>query len=223
MQDNDRHTYIERALYNNKAEKFILSVGMFLPPMLDDYPAYEKKLIDNLGKVIYENKLNTNNLWREFDFNRAASPFMYLDREQWKKLLREVDKQVKWRYENYGEPLQPEKDPSKDGQDYSNIKENIGKKSVTSRYCLLRVNPSMTSPIIKALEKDEPLTIIDANKNGYYKVKLTIGEKEGWIIASSIKLESKATLKPVVLTVTKSKNIPQPEITPTMTHEQYLR
>lgn len=62
LQDNDRHTYIERALYNNKAEKFALSIGMFLPPKLSDYTAYEKKLIDYLGKVIYENKLNTNDL-----------------------------------------------------------------------------------------------------------------------------------------------------------------
>ena len=224
--DNDRHTYIERALYNNKAEKSVLSVGMFLPPMLDDYPAYEKKLIDNLGKVIYENKLNTKDLWREFDFNRTPSPFMYLDREQWKKFLREIDKQVKWRYEKFGEPLQPEKDPTQDNTDYSNIKENIGKETVTSRYCLLRANPSMTSPIILALEKDVPLTITDADTRGYYKVKLATNQKEGWLVAKSVKIgkeEEKATLKPLVLAAVKEKDIPQPEITPTMTHDQYLK
>lgn len=199
---------------------------MFLPPMLDDYPAYEKKLIDNLGKVIYENKLNTKDLWREFDFNRAPSPFMYLDREQWKKFLREIEKQVKWRYEKFGEPLQPEKDPTQDDTNYSKIKENIGKETVTSRYCLLRTNPSMTSPIILALEKDEPLTITDADTRGYYKVKLATNQKEGWLVAKSVKIgkeEENATLKPLVLAAIKEKDIPQPEITPTMNHDQYLK
>lgn len=225
LQENNRHTYIERALYNNKAEKFILSVGMFLPPMLDDYPTYEKKLIDNIGKIIYENKLKTKDLWREFDFNRAPSPFMYLDREQWKKFLREIDKQVKWRYENFGEPLKPEKDPSQDGEDYSKIKNNIGKKSVTSRYCLLRANPSMTSQIIKALEKDEPLTIIDADTRGYYKVKLTDdNNQEGWLIAKSVGInEKKSNKKSASIIMAKDKKVPQPEITPTMTHDQYLK
>lgn len=225
LEDNDRHTYIERALYKNKSPKFTLSIGMFIPPKITDYPAYEKKLINEIGKVIYENKLQTKDLWREFDFNRAPSPFMYLDREQWKKLLREVDKQVKWRYENFGEPILPEKDPATTGEDYSDIKKNINKKGYTSRYCLLRKDPTMTSASVKALTQDVYFTIIDADTKGYYKVKLDEDELTGWILAASIKLsDGTATPTAKVRTPeTKDKGIVQPEITPTMTHEQYLR
>ena len=94
IQKNNRHTYIERALYKNESPKYTLNIGMFVPPKITDYPKYELKLIDEISTVIYENNLKTKDLWREFDFNRAPSPFMYLDREQWKKLLREVDKLV---------------------------------------------------------------------------------------------------------------------------------
>lgn len=96
MQDNDKHTYIDRALFGNKAPKFTLSVGIFCSPQLEDYTITEKNMIDNVARVLHENNLNPNNLWREFDLNRAASPLMYLDRIQWKKLLKEIDKMYKW-------------------------------------------------------------------------------------------------------------------------------
>lgn len=62
MQENNRHTYIERALYNNKAFKSVLSIGIFTPQMLNDYPKYEKKLIDEISTILYDNKLKTKDL-----------------------------------------------------------------------------------------------------------------------------------------------------------------
>ena len=217
MQNNNRHTYIERALYGNKAFKYTLNVGLFTPTMISDYPKYETKLIDELSIILYENKLQTKDLWREFDFNRAPSPFMYLDREQWKLLLKEVDKQLSWRYENFGDPILPEKDPNTSIEDFSKLKDDIGKKGYTNRYCMLRSQPTMTAPTIKALVEGETLTVVDVN-GGYYKVKLDDFENEGWIIASSVKIsDNRRYIKKA-----KNNNIPKPEITPTMTHKEYL-
>lgn len=218
MQDNNRHTYIERALYNNQAPKYTLNIGMFIPPKITDYPSYEVKLIDKISEVLYENSLNTKDLWREFDLNRSASPFMYLDREQWKKLLREVDKIVKWRYENFGEPTLPEKDPTITGEDYSEIKNDINRKGYTNRYCMLRSNPTLTANTIKALEEGVTFTVIDADTNGYYKVKLDDTELVGWIIATSVKItESRRYIRKAI-----NRSIVKPDINPTMTHEEFL-
>lgn len=218
MQDNNRHTYIERALYNNQAPKYTLNIGMFIPPKITDYPSYEVKLIDKISEVLYENSLNTKDLWREFDLNRSASPFMYLDREQWKKLLREVDKIVKWRYENFGKPTLPEKDPTITGEDYSEIKNDINRKGYTNRYCMLRSNPTLTANTIKALEEGITFIVIDADTNGYYKVKLDDTELVGWIIATSVKItESRRYIRKAI-----NRSIVKPDINPTMTHEEFL-
>lgn len=217
IQDNNRHTYIERALYSNQSLKYTLNIGMFIPDKLNDYPSYEKKLIDEISKVIYENKLEVKDLWREFDFNRAPSPFMYLDREQWKLLLREVDKIVKWRYKNFGEPTLPEKDPSITGEDFSKLKNDIGKKGYTIRYCMLRENPTMTAQTLKALEEGVTFEIIDSSDKGFYKVKLE-NEMLGWIISSSVKVtDNRRYIKRQ-----KDNGILKPEINATMTHEEYL-
>lgn len=217
LQENNRHTYIERALYHNQALKYTLHIGMFIPPKITDYPSYEKVLIDKISEVIYENSLKTKDLWREFDLNRSASPFMYLDREQWKKLLREVDKLVQWRYENYGKPLTPEKDPTTSLQDFSKIKDDINKKGYTSRYCMLRMNPNLTADTIKALEPGESFTVIDADTRGYYKVRLE-DEKTGWIVATSVKITNARRYIPKPI----NNKIPKPEISATMTHEEFL-
>lgn len=218
IQENNRHTYIERALYNNQSPKYTLSIGMFIPSKITDYPSYEKKLIDKISEVIYENKLKTKDLWREFDFNRAPSPFMYLDREQWKKLLIEVDKLVKWRYENFGEPVLPEKDPEASLEDFSNIAKDKGKRGYTSRYCLLREYPNMTSATIKALESKIYFEVIDTSTDGYYKVKIDDTGLEGWIIATSVNItNARAYIKRDI-----DNGIIKPEISATMTHKEYL-
>lgn len=225
LQDNNKHTYIERALYKNQAEKYILSIGIFLPDNLEDYSEYETILMDEISTILYENNLKTKDLWREFDFNRAPSPFMYLDREQWKKFLNEVDKLIKWRYENYGEPTTPEKDPETSGKDYSDIKEDIGKIGYTNRYCLLRMNPTITSDTIKALDEGVTFKIIDADTRGYYKIEITDETSNnkgliGWIMADSAKVTEKRRY--ILRNKAKSNDIPRPEYNASMTHAEYL-
>ena len=115
--DNDTHTYIDRALFQNKRQKHNLTLalmcpepkkdpdtGEFLPdhPETPDYPTYEKALIEGLSIVLHEHALEVKDLWREFDLNRAPSPFLYLDRDDWKDFLSEVEKQLEWRKAKYG-------------------------------------------------------------------------------------------------------------------------
>ena len=100
--DNDIHTYIDRALFKNKREKHNLTVALMCPKEPDDYPAYEKALIEGLSIILHEHGLGIKDLWREFDLNRAPSPFLYLDRDAWKDLLVEVEKQLNWRIMKYG-------------------------------------------------------------------------------------------------------------------------
>ncbi len=106
--DNDTHTYIDRALFKNKREKHNLTVALMCPKDAEDYPAYEKALIEGLSIILHEHGLGIKDLWREFDLNRAPSPFLYLNTgidestPCWQDFLSEVEKQLNWRIIKYG-------------------------------------------------------------------------------------------------------------------------
>ena len=117
--DNDTHTYIDRALFKCKKEKHCLMVALQCPDDCDDYPAYERALIEGISIILHEHGLTVNDLWREFDLNRAPSPFLYLDtglkeyinpdtgekertRYIWQEFLTEVEKQLNWRNAKFG-------------------------------------------------------------------------------------------------------------------------
>ena len=108
--DNNTHTYIDANLFNNQHPKYTLSVGAFFYDEYDlveksnnvDYPATEKILIQQCAKALYDEGFTSKELWREFDLNRAPSPFLYLDREKWVAFCAEIDKQVEWLNKKYG-------------------------------------------------------------------------------------------------------------------------
>lgn len=108
--DNNTHTYIDANLFNNQHPKYTLSIGSFFYDEYDlveksadvDYPATEKILIQQCAKALYDEGFTSKELWREFDLNRAPSPFLYLDREKWIAFCAEVDKQVEWLNKKYG-------------------------------------------------------------------------------------------------------------------------
>ena len=105
LEDNDRCTYINRALFNNHPEKHTIMIACCIPSydeLPQDYEKIEKNIINSLSKILWANALNTKDLWREFDLNRAPSPATYLDRDRWKKLLTEIDKLVEWRNTKFG-------------------------------------------------------------------------------------------------------------------------
>lgn len=62
MQPNDKHTYIDRALFKNKPYKYVLNIGIFTAEDIKDYGKTEKILIDRIGKVLWENGLETKDL-----------------------------------------------------------------------------------------------------------------------------------------------------------------
>ena len=100
--DNDTYTYIDRALFKCKRERHNLTIALQCPADTDDYPTYERALIEGLSIVLHEHGLGVKDLWREFDLNRAPSPFTYLGRDEWKDFLTEVEKQLNWRNVKYG-------------------------------------------------------------------------------------------------------------------------
>lgn len=108
--DNNTHTYIDANLFNNQHPKYTLSIGEFFYDEYDlvektgnvDYPKTEKKLIEQCAKALYDEGFTSKQLWREFDLNRAPSPFLYLDKDKWIAFCKEVDKQVSWLNKKYG-------------------------------------------------------------------------------------------------------------------------
>lgn len=180
MEDNDTHTYIDRALFKNKSPKETLSVGIFTSSMLEDYTITEKNIIKNTAKVLYENGLETNDLWREFDLNRAPSPLIYLDREKWKKFLMEIDTQIEWRYENFGEPNISKKN-----------EQNIGKEAtVILEQATVYSEPNLTSSNYGVLKLNDKVLIEDY-KNRFYKIKILHEEAEvfAWIRERAVSCE----------------------------------
>ena len=108
--ENNTHTYIDANLFNNQHAKYTLSIGSFFYDEFDlvekskevDYPATEKILIEQTAKALYDEGFTSQQLWREFDLNRAPSPFLYLDKDKWVAFCAEVDKQVEWLNKKYG-------------------------------------------------------------------------------------------------------------------------
>ena len=108
--DNNTHTYIDANLFNNQHPKYTLSIGEFFYDEYNlvektgkvDYPKTEKKLIEQCAKALYDEGFTSKQLWREFDLNRAPSPFLYLDKDKWTAFCKEVDTQVKWLNTKYG-------------------------------------------------------------------------------------------------------------------------
>lgn len=109
--NNNQHTYIDRALFNNQNPKYTVSIGAFFETDTHsvekdkkyDWESVERQMIKQCAQALYFEGFTADNLWREFDLNRAPSPFVYLDRDKWKKFLVEVDKQVEWLVKKYGQ------------------------------------------------------------------------------------------------------------------------
>ena len=108
IEDNDKVTYINRALFKGKPTAHTLMIACCIPTHDEltelglTFDNVEKNIINSVSKILWANGLKAADLWREFDLNRAASPAIYLDRDDWKDLLFEIDKQVEWRNKAFG-------------------------------------------------------------------------------------------------------------------------
>ena len=109
LEDNDKVTYISRSLYDSKPTKHCLMIACFIPTYEDllanntTYYKVERNIINAVSKILWANGLKANDLWREFDMNRAPSPAIFLNRNHWKDLLSEINKQIVWRNKKFGE------------------------------------------------------------------------------------------------------------------------
>lgn len=131
---------------------------------------------------------------------------MYLDRTQWKKLLREIDKQLSWHYESSGgEP--GENLPGLDtvGQILNTNQDNVP----------VRNEPMSTGTIVKRLEANTGLKLLEY-RNGFFRIDTPI---VGWVSNKHVGEVEKPD-EPETETRTE---IVKPDIVPTMTHEEYLK
>ena len=108
LEDNDKVTYINRSLYNSKPTAHCLMIACFIPTyeqlqeLNTNYTKVEKNIVNAVSKILWANGLTTDDLWREFDMNRAPSPAVYLNRNDWTDLLLQINKQLLWRNKKFG-------------------------------------------------------------------------------------------------------------------------
>ena len=105
MMDNDRVTYINRTLFAGKATKHNIMIACCIPSyeqLPQSWERVEANIINSVAKILWVNGLTADNLWREFDLNRAPSPAIYLNVEKWKAFLEQVDKLIQWRNDKFG-------------------------------------------------------------------------------------------------------------------------
>lgn len=226
MQDNNKSTYINRALFANKAIKNCISIGIFTSTELEDYSITEKKLIRDTARVLHKYNLETKDLWREFDLNRAASPVLYLDRIKWKAFLREVDKQLVYLQDNY---------PQDSGDKYET---HIGMKAkVKSSAAEVREKPEKNAKSVKTVKKDQEYNIIGYS-NTWYEIKLSSSSEKsassGWIevkhmsiikdFLETIDEKDNYDIETTSLTLDfpKIDESKMPEVTNILTHSEYL-
>lgn len=84
------NTYINKALYDNKANEYSISVLILLPEN-ENYSDIEKLTIKFIANFMVANKLTTDNLMRGFDLNKLGSPLHLLDEEKWHMFIKKVD------------------------------------------------------------------------------------------------------------------------------------
>lgn len=81
-----KNTYINRALYDNKANEHSISVAMVIPKG-QKYEDIERKTIKFVADYLIKKKLEPNSVMRGFDLNKFGSPLHLLEKERWRKFI----------------------------------------------------------------------------------------------------------------------------------------
>lgn len=163
MVDNDTSTYINRALFKNKAINHCISIGAFVNDKVE-YEKTEAKLIRGVARILHKYGLQTKDLWREFDLNRAPSHLIYLEITHWKRFLQEVDKQLKHLQSNYALPVK---------NDYE---KNVGKTGKVKSIEKLLKEPKDGGEVVEVLDKDKEVKV-KSYSNTWYE----IDSPRGWL------------------------------------------
>lgn len=90
LKDSDNNTYINKNLYNNKANDSSISIVMLMPKD-KDYKDIENMTARYIATFILKNKLTIDYFMRAFDLNRCASPLHLLDKTKWRSFVKKVE------------------------------------------------------------------------------------------------------------------------------------
>lgn len=92
-----KNTFINRALYNNKANEESIAILIVIPKD-SKYENIERKAIKFIADYLIKNELSPDNVMRAFDLNRSSSPLHLLEKDKWRhfiKLLEDAYKAMK--------------------------------------------------------------------------------------------------------------------------------
>lgn len=90
-----KNTYINKIMYDNKANEKSISVIMMIPNE-HQYKDIENKTIKFLAHYLVEKDLEPDCIMREFDLNQVGSPLHLLDESKWKKFISAVETTYKY-------------------------------------------------------------------------------------------------------------------------------
>lgn len=118
---NGKNTYINKALYNNKANENCLSLYITIPKD-EKYEDIENKSIELLAHLLVENNLTADNVFRAFDLNRTASPLHLIDKDKWRAYIHNLKKvYVKVKDKTYTEEYLKTLTPTMDDEYVRNL------------------------------------------------------------------------------------------------------
>lgn len=97
-----KNTYINKAMYDNKANEKSISVIIMLPEN-QSYKSIENKAIKFLSNYLIDNDLEPKCIMREFDLNMIGSPLHLLDESKWNAFIEAVEKTYEYMKEEKDE------------------------------------------------------------------------------------------------------------------------
>lgn len=97
-----KNTYINKIMYDNKANEKSISVIMMIPNE-HKYKDIENKTIKFLAHYLVEKDLEPDCIMREFDLNQVGSPLHLLTDSKWKKFISAVETAYKYMKEEKDE------------------------------------------------------------------------------------------------------------------------
>lgn len=85
-----KNTFINRAMYNNKANESSISIIMFIPEK-EKYEDVEKKTVKFIADYLIKKELEPKHVMRAFDLNKFPSPLHLLEKTKWRKFIKLIE------------------------------------------------------------------------------------------------------------------------------------
>jgi|GEM_PF-6238076 len=85
-----KDTFINRAMYNNKANESSISVIMLFPQD-QKYEDIERKTVKFIADYLVKKNLEPKHVMRGFDLNKFGSPLHLLEKNKWRKFIKLIE------------------------------------------------------------------------------------------------------------------------------------